>query len=103
MSEIVKFPGAEPPSQSNSADEEDDIRDPNEVHVEAFRDLEVEVCDLEHMGQIAQDYILRCVAREDGRRNLDLSTFALMQLAKMLREFKERYYKRWHGDPLDEL
>jgi len=24
------------------------------------------------------------------------------QLAKMLREFKDRYYKRWHGDPGDE-
>jgi hypothetical protein len=35
MNEIVKFPGAEPPPQSNSADEEDDIRDQNEVHAEA--------------------------------------------------------------------
>ena len=77
-------------------------QDVDKIHAEAFRDLEVEVGDLERMGQIAQDCISRCVAREDGRRNLDLSTFAVTQLAKMLREFKDRYYKRWHGDPGDE-
>ena len=50
------------------------------------------------MGQIAQDLIVQCVAREDGERELELSTFAVMQLAKMLRDFKDQYYKRWHGE-----
>ena len=50
------------------------------------------------MGQIAQDLIVQCVAREDGYRELELSTFAVTQLAKMLRDFKDRYYKRWHGE-----
>jgi hypothetical protein len=50
------------------------------------------------MGQIAQDLIVQCVAREDGYRELELSSFAVTQLAKMLRDFKDRYYKRWDGD-----
>jgi hypothetical protein len=53
---------------------------------------------LSAMGQIAQDLIVQCVAREDGYRELELSTFAVTQLAKMLRDFKDRYYKRWHGE-----
>jgi hypothetical protein len=73
-------------------------RDDNEVHAQAFRDLEGDVCDLERMGQIAQDLIVQCVAREDGYRELELSSFAVMQLAKMLRDFKDRYYKRWNGE-----
>jgi hypothetical protein len=33
-----------------------------------------------------------------GYRDLELSTFAVVQLAKMLRDFKDQYYKRWHGE-----
>jgi hypothetical protein len=36
-------------------------------------------------------------AKEDGYRELELSTVAVTQLAKMLRDFKDRYHKRWHG------
>jgi hypothetical protein len=50
------------------------------------------------MGQIAQDLIVQCIAGEDGYRDLELSTFAVAQLAKMLRDFKDQYYKRWHGE-----
>ena len=63
-------------------------RDVNEIHAQAFRDLEGDVCDLECMGQIAQDLIVQCVAREDGYRELELSSFAVPQLAKMLRDFR---------------
>ena len=73
-------------------------RDVNEIHAQAFCDLEGDVCDLERMGQIAQDLIVQCVAREDGYSELELSSFAVMELAKMLRNFKDRYYKRWHGE-----
>jgi hypothetical protein len=62
----------------------------DEVRAQAFCDLEGEVCDLERMGQIAQDLIAQCVGID---RDLELSSFAVMQLAKMLREFKDRYYK----------
>mgnify|MGYP001793125065 CR=1 FL=1 len=50
------------------------------------------------MGQITQDLIVQCAAREDCYRELELSSFAVMELAKMLRNFKDRYYKRLHGE-----
>jgi hypothetical protein len=90
MSEIVQFPGAVAPADRPVTESKID-------HSEAFRDLEGDVCDLERMGQITQDLIVQCVAREDGYRELELSSFAVMQLAKMLRDFKDRYYKRWDG------
>jgi hypothetical protein len=69
-------------------------------HAQAFRDLEGAVCDLERMGAIAQDLTTQCAAREDGLRELELATFAVWQLAKMTREFKEGYFKRYHGEKL---
>jgi hypothetical protein len=39
-------------------------QDVDKIHAEAFRDLEVEVGDLERMGQIAQDYLV--MRRERG-------------------------------------
>jgi hypothetical protein len=56
------------------------------LHAKAFRDLEGEVCDLERMGQIAQDLIVQCVAKEDGYRDLEPAGFAVCQLAKMTRD-----------------
>jgi hypothetical protein len=38
------------------------------------------------------------IAKDDGYRELELSTFAVTQLAKMLRDFKGRYHTRWHGE-----
>jgi hypothetical protein len=92
MSSVIEFPGKEPPPEGYSKEHVD------KLHAEAFRDLEGVVCDLERMGQIAQDLIVQCVAREDGERELELSTFVVMQLAKMLRNFKDQYYSRWHGE-----
>jgi hypothetical protein len=89
MNNIVEFPTADRPITESELDK---------LHSRAFRDLEGGVCDLERMGQIAQDLIMQCVAREDGYRELELSTFVIMQLAKMLRDFKDQYYKRWHGE-----
>jgi len=89
MNNVVEFPTTDRPiTESEIA----------ELHSRAFRDLEGGVCDLERMGQIAQDLIVQCVAGEDGYRDLELSTFAVTQLAKMLRDFKDQYYKRWHGE-----
>ena len=89
MSNLIEFPLPDRPITEGEIDE---------LHSQAFRDLEGEVCDLERMGQIAQDLIVQCVAREDGYRELELSSFAVTQLAKMLRDFKDRYHKRWHGE-----
>jgi hypothetical protein len=72
--------------------------DANEVHAEAYRDLEGDVCDLERMGAIAENLIMECSASEDGLRELELATFAVCQLAKMIGEFRESYYKRYNGE-----
>jgi hypothetical protein len=68
------------------------------LHSKAFRDLEGEVCDLERMGAIAQDLIMECAACEDSLRELELAVFAVWQLAKMTHDFRESYFKRWHGE-----
>jgi hypothetical protein len=67
------------------------------MHAQALGDLEGDVCDLERMGQIAQDLICNVKFTEEDR-DLELSSFAVMQLAKMTREFKEQYYKRHEGE-----
>jgi hypothetical protein len=88
-SNIVEFPTTDRPIAESEIDK---------LHSEAFRDLEGDVCDLERMGQIAEDLIVQCVAKQEGYRELELSTFAVTQLAKMLRDFKDQYYKRSHGE-----
>jgi hypothetical protein len=90
MADVVKFPGA--PSDREINDDGD------RCHAEAFRDLEGEVCDLERMGHIARDLIMECAAREDSLRQLELAVFAVWQLAKMTRDFRESYQKRYHGE-----
>jgi hypothetical protein len=92
MSDVVQFPGAMPTSEVHTE------RDDNEVHAEAFRDLEGEVCDLDRMGEIAQNLIMNCAAKEDSFHDLELATFAVWQLAKMAKEFRANYQKRYHGE-----
>lgn len=89
MTNVVDFPAADRPMP------EDEIA---KLHSEAFRDLEGEVCDLDRMGEIAQNLIMRCAAREDSLHDLELATFAVGQLAKLAKELKANYYKRWHGE-----
>jgi hypothetical protein len=88
MTDVVQFPGAPDRALNDDSDRR---------FAEAFRDLEGGVCDLERMGAIAQYLIMECAARPDHLRQLELATFAVWQLAKMTREFKDSYYKRYHG------
>ncbi|SRR5216684_6455309 len=92
MSDVVPFPGAIPAPEVHTE------IDPNKVHAEAFRDLESEVCDLDRMGEIARDLIMNCAAKEDSFHDLELATFAVWQLAKMAKEFRTNYQKRWYGE-----
>jgi hypothetical protein len=89
---LVEFPGAPLPDQPITE------ADVDKLHSTAFRDLEGDVSDLERMGEISQQLIMQCAATEDGLRDLGLAQFAVLQLAKMLREFKAGYHKRWHGE-----
>jgi hypothetical protein len=90
MSGVSKFPGV-PTSKIHTE------RGREEVHAQAFLDIEGDVCDLERTGAITHDLIMECSAREDGSRQLELATFAVWQLAKMTKEFKESYYQRFEG------
>jgi hypothetical protein len=89
---IVEFPGREPPPEGYSAEYVD------RLHSTAFRDIEVNVSDLERAGEIAQQLIMECSAGEEGLRELELAQFAVLQLAKMLRQFRGDYQRRWHGE-----
>ena len=40
------------------------------------------------MGEIANDLIMNCAAREDCFHNLELASFAVWQLAKMPQEIQ---------------
>ena len=91
MSSVIEFPGKEPPPEGYSKEHVD------KLHAEAFRDLEGEVCDLDRMGQIAQDLIMNCVASKESFHDLELASFAVSQLAKMAKEFRTNYEKRWYG------
>jgi hypothetical protein len=90
-SNIIEFPGAEPPIEGYSESQTDKLQG------QAFRDLEGEVCDLERMGEIARRLIVECTAKDDDSlHQLGLATFAIWQLAKMLEEFKASYFKAYH-------
>ena len=98
MSNIVDFTAADRPAaelEAGGADTETEI---DKLHSEAFRDLEGEVCDLDRMGEIAQNLIMNCAAKEDSLHDLELATFAVWQLAKMAKEFRANYQKRYHGE-----
>ena len=89
MTSVVDFPSADRPIT------EDEIA---KLHSEAFRDLEGEVCDLDRMGEIALNLIMKCAAKEDSFHDLELATFAVWHLAKLAKEFRANYEKRWHGE-----
>jgi len=74
MRNIVEFPTADRSITESEVDK---------LHSEAFRDLEGEVCDLDRMGEIANDLIMNCAAREDSYHNLELATFAVWQLGSL--------------------
>jgi hypothetical protein len=90
--DIITLPGAGLPDRPITKSEID------KLHSEAFRDLEGEVCDLDRMGEIAQNLIMNCAAKEDSFHDLELATFAVWQLAKMAKEFRANYQKRYHGE-----
>jgi hypothetical protein len=90
MSNVVEFPDLAPAEGYKAYIEK--------LHAEAFRDLESDVCDLERVGHIARDLIMECAAREDSLRQLELAVFAVWQLAKTTKDFRESYQKRWYGE-----
>ena len=63
----------------------------------AFRALEGEICDLALMGDITKDLAGDLINRAGLPREADRLFFAVEQLAKLIGEFRTRYYRRWNG------
>jgi len=90
--EIITFPGEGLPDRPITQDEIDKLFSKN------FIDLELRISDLANMGEIAQQLISKCAAREDKLRDLDMATFAVFKLSEMLTKLKSDYQAAWHGE-----
>jgi hypothetical protein len=80
---IVKFPG---PDGGSSEDRSDD-----EIHAEAFRDLEGHISDCVCMGQIATDLMA------NTKCNNDRLAFSVFHLTEMLLNLEKHYMAAWKG------
>ena len=88
MSNIVEFPGREPPPEGYSEEYVD------KLHAEAFRDLES--ADCVHMASIAVQMVEHAIEGRDSKH--EKAMFAVFQVAVMLKKLKADYYAVWHGD-----
>jgi hypothetical protein len=86
MSEIVQFPGAEPPPGGYSEEYID------KLHSNAFRDLETSLRDCVRMREIAAERTINARIDDNPLR------FAIMHLADMLIALEKEYDARWHGE-----
>jgi hypothetical protein len=59
----------------------------------AFKALEGEICDLALMGDITKDLAGNLINKAGLPREAD----RVEQLAKLIGEFRTRYYRRWNG------
>jgi hypothetical protein len=86
MSEVIEFPGREPPPEGYSKEYVD------ELHAEAFRDLESRLNDCVSMAQIAMERI--CNHPTDDRKLV----FAVAHTCELLMKLKKDYYHAYHGE-----
>jgi len=65
----------------------------------AFMNLEGEVCDLDRMGEIAEHLVLEWleISGYSAPRKAELATCAVQQLARLLKEFKTKYFDAFEG------
>ena len=63
----------------------------------AFRALEGEICDLALMGDITEGLAGDLINKTGLPREADRLFFAVEQLAKLIGEFRTRYYRLWNG------
>ena len=68
MTEIIEFPTIAPEELAEAEVEA--------FHAQAFSDLESDISDLERMGEIANDLVMRLSATPESRHDLGLATFA---------------------------
>jgi hypothetical protein len=90
MSNVVEFPGREPPPDGYSEEYVD------KLHAEAFRDLEGQIGDCVHMASIAVQMAEHAIEGRDDKH--EKAMFAVFQVAVMLKKLKADYYAAWHGE-----
>jgi hypothetical protein len=90
MSNVVEFPGGQPPAEGYSEEYVD------KLHAEAFRDLEGHIGDCVHMAMIAVQMAEPALGGRDDTH--EKAMFAVCQVAVMLKKLKADYYAAWHGE-----
>jgi hypothetical protein len=83
MSSIIEFPIAYKPITESEIDK---------LHSEAFRDLELGICDCESMAKIAAQ-----IAMNTKTEDREL-VFAVVHAMEMLTALKKNYYAAWYGE-----
>ena len=83
MSSIIEFPIADKPITESEIDK---------LHGDAFRDLDMSICDCESMAKIAAQ-----VAMNTKTEDHEL-VFAVVHAMEMLTALKKNYYAAWHGE-----
>ena len=53
---------------------------------------------IERMGEISQQLIMQCTAREDGMREMELAQFCGFAASEDAARVQGQYYKRWRGE-----
>jgi hypothetical protein len=90
MSNIVEFPGGQPPAEGYSEEYVD------KLHAEAFRDLESGISDCAIMASIAVQMAEHAIEGRDDKH--EKAMFAVFQVAVMLKKLKADYHAAWHGE-----
>ena len=89
MSDIVPFPGAIPMPEVHTE------RDQDEIHAEAFRDLEGRISDCAIMANIALGLAEPFINKRDYVSERAL--FAVCHVYEMLKKLDADYRAAWHG------
>jgi hypothetical protein len=65
-----------------------------------FLDLEAEVCDLDRMAEIAEQFVMEWMGLESSEppREAELACYAVQELRKRVKELKTQYYRAWEGE-----
>jgi hypothetical protein len=86
MTDVIPFPGAIPVPEVHTE------RDEDEIHAEAFRDLEGHIGDCVCMGQIASQFMANAKCDDEKL------AFAVFHLTEMLLNLGKHYKAAWRGE-----
>jgi hypothetical protein len=82
MSRIIEFPITEKPITEEEVDE---------LHAEAFRDLEGHIGDCATMAEITSQFVVNAKCTDERL------AFPVFHLTEMLLNLKKHYHAAWHG------